>query len=174
MKKILLLTGIMALSLTSFSAGSALDAKEASVDIKAKVVQPLDIKTTPLDFGMMIPGETKWGDVNGIVDITGTPGENIKIYVKESEEAGYKDHAGPREVYNVTLTTGTGEATNEKLPTELTLFTPGIAGDQPEQGVFLLEKDGKKVFTVNGWAKAGANQKVGEYKGKIYVKAMYQ
>lgn len=173
MKK-LLLTGIMALSISAFSAGTAFDAKEASVDIKAKVVQPLDIKTSPLDFGVMIPGETKWGDVNGIVDITGTPGENIKIQVKESEETGYVDHAGPRDVYNVVLTTGNGETENEKLPTELTLFTPGILGDQPEQGVYLLEKDGKKVFTVNGWAKAGANQKAGQYKGKIYVKAMYQ
>ena len=40
MKKLLLVTGVLALSLSAF-ATSAHDAKEATVEVKAKVVQPL-------------------------------------------------------------------------------------------------------------------------------------
>lgn len=169
MKK-LLLAGIMILSASAFA---AIDAKEAAVDIKAKVVQPLDIKTTPLDYGMLIPGQTKWGNSDGKIDITGTAGENIKLMVKESEEAGYVSHEGPEKVYNVTLTTGSGELLEEKLPTELTLFIPGVL-TSTKDGIYQLEQDGKKTFSVNGWAKSRTNQKSGEYKGRLYVKAMYQ
>lgn len=173
MKKLLLATGIMALSLSALGAG-ALDAKEATVEVKAKVVQPLDIKTTPLDFGIMIPGERKWGENPGTITITGTEGENIKFFVKESEQTGYKEYAGPKKEYNVTLITNEGKGENQKLETELTLFTPGAVGDSVESGVLVLEKDGKKEFMVNGWANASQNQEHGEYKGKVYIKAMYQ
>lgn len=172
MKK-LLLTGIMILSASAF-AGTGLESKEAVVDIKAKVIKPLDIKTTPLDFGILLPGESKYSENPGVITITGTAGENIKLFVKEAEGKEYKPNLGPREVYNVTLTTGNGESENEKLATELTLFTPGIAGDKPNDGVWLLEKDGEKVFTLAGNAKTTVQQKEGIYKGRIYVKAMYQ
>ena len=173
MKKILLITGIIALSLSAF-ATSAHDAKEATVEVKAKVVKPLDIKTTPLDYGIMIPEEEKWGDTPGTVTITGTRGENIKFFVKESEEAGYKEYEGPKQKHNVILTTGEGNSENQKLKTELTLFTPGDQGDSLDTGVLLLDNEGKKEFLVDGPAKASQNQEHGEYKGKIFVKAMYE
>lgn len=173
MKKLLLVTGVLALSLSAFAI-SANDAKEATIEVKAKVVQPLDIETTPLDYGIMIPGETKWGETPGTVKITGTRGENIKFFIKESEEAGYKKYEGPQQRYNVTLTTGDGNSENQKLKTELTLVTPGDQGDSLDTGVLILDNEGKKEFLLDGPATASQNQEHGEYKGLVYVKAMYE
>ena len=58
MKKLLLIAGILALS-TSLMGASAKDAKEGTVKVKAKVVQPLKIETTAVDFGILVPGENK-------------------------------------------------------------------------------------------------------------------
>lgn len=173
MKKLLLVTGVLALSLSAF-ATSEHDAKEATVEVKAKVVQPLDIKTTPLDYGIMIPGETKWGDTPGTVKITGTRGENIKFSVKTSKEAEYEAYKGPDQKFNVTLLTGDGNSDDQKLKTELTLFTPGDSGDLLKPGVLILDNEGKKEFLLNGPATASQNQEHGEYKGLVYVKAMYE
>ena len=174
MKKIFLLAGIMLVSASVFATESTLESKEASVDILAKVVQPLDIKTSPLDFGMLIPGERKYGDTAGVVNISGTEGENIKLFVKESDESSYVVNSRENNHYNVILTTGNGQEENQKLPTELSIVTPGVEGDRGEEGIYILEAGGKKEFWVNGYANAKANQASGEYKGKIYVKAMYQ
>lgn len=173
MKKLLLVTGVLALSLSAF-ATSAHDAKEATVEVKAKVVQPLVIETTPLDYGIMIPGETKWGDTPGTVKITGTSGENIKFSVKTSKEANYEDYKGPKQKFNVTLLTGDGSAENQKLKTELTLFTPGDQGDSLDGKTITLDSKGEKTFLVNGPATASQNQAHGEYKGLVYVRAMYE
>ncbi|WP_293958741.1 hypothetical protein [uncultured Fusobacterium sp.] len=172
MKKILLLTGIMALSATIFGAAGK-DPAEAQVDVKAKIVKPLTISATAVDFGYMAVSETKHEETHGEVTITGTEGELIRLEVKPSEEVGYVKYTGPMQTFDVTLTTGSGTADNEKLKTTLSMFTQGVAGDDVTAGTYILEAGGKKEFVVGGTATASATQKEGAYTGKIYVKAMY-
>lgn len=173
MKKGLLLIGALVLS-TSVFAVSAHDSVEGVVEVKAKVVQPLDIETSPVDYGIMVPGETKWADVTGTVKITGTAGERIRIEVKESGREDYSIYKGPTEHRYTTLKTGSGTAENEKMTADLTMFTHGIQGDNAEEGIWILEGEGKKEFIINGGLTAAQNQKPGNYTGQIHVRAMYE
>lgn len=174
MKKGLLLVGALILS-TSVFAASAHDAAEGVVEVKAKVVQPLDIKTTPVDYGIMIPGEYKeWAERTGTLKITGTPGEKIRMEVKESGRENYSIYKGPIEHRYTTLTTGSGTAENEKMTADLSIFTPGIQGDDAENGILVLESEGEKEFIINGSLTAAQNQKPGVYNGQIHVRAMYE
>lgn len=173
MKKLLLLTGIMALSATIFGA-AVKDPAEAQVDVKAKVVKPLAIsEATAVDFGYMAVSETKHEETPGKVTITGIEGKLIRIEVKPSEEAGYVKYTGPMQTFDVTLTTGSGTASNEKLGTTLTMFTRGASGDDIEAGTYILEAGGRKEFVVGGTATASATQKEGDYTGKLYIRAKY-
>lgn len=173
MKKGLLLIGALILS-TSVFAASAHDAVEGVVEVKAKVVQPLDIKTTPVDYGIMIPGEYKqWAETTGTLKITGTPGERIRIEVKESGKENYSIYKGPHEHRYTTLTTGNGTAENERMTADLTMFTHGVQGDN-QNGTWLLEDEGEKEFIINGSLTAAQNQKPGVYNGQIHVRAMYE
>lgn len=174
MKKFLLMAGVLALS-ASVLAASAKDAVTGIVEVKAKVVQPLDIETTPVDYGIMIPGQTAiQAEKTGTVKITGTPGEKIKIEVKTSESEGYTLYKGPTEHRYVELKTGAGVAENEKMTADMSLFTYGIEGDDPDNGIMILEDQGQKEFLVNGSLTAAQNQKTGDYTGQIHVRAMYE
>ena len=172
MKKVILLAGILTLS-TSLMAVSAKSSVEGVVDVKAKVVQPLELETRALDYGIILPGEEKWGETNGEVAITGTPGEQIKLEIKTSESGSYTTYKGPTVNYSVELKTGNGSTEQEKMTAQVSLFTGGISGDDAENGIFGLGTEGKVSFAVDGPLTAAQNQKPGEYTGKIYVRAMY-
>lgn len=174
MKKVFLVAGLLTLSTAALSA-SATDPVTGIVEVKAKIVQPLDIETAPVDYGIMIPGQTiGWAEQAGTVKITGTTGERIKLEIKTSESDGYTTYKGPTDIRPVELKTGTGAAANQKMTAQLTLFTAGIQGDNANEGLFILEENGKKEFTINGSLAAAQNQLPGNYTGQIHVRAMYE
>lgn len=177
MKKVLLLTGIMALSMATFAATTTAekfaDAVEGVVNVKAKVVAPLQIVAIDLDFGTMIQGETITHESNVPLDILGTTGQKLLIEIKTSEEGGYVKYTGSLHKFNVILKTGTGATDNEKLTTELSMFTAGAPGDDTTNGIYVLEAGNKKEFMIGGTATASATQKEGDYTGKLYIRAKY-
>lgn len=177
MKKGLLLVGALILS-TSVFAASAHDAAEGIVEVKAKVVEPLKMETTPLDYGMMIPGQTiDYAEKLGSVKITGTPGERVKIELKASEADGYSHYIGSKELRNVELTTGNGTAENEKMISQTTMLNndAGQADAGIEKtGVVNLGETGERNFIVSGRITAAQNQKPGNYTGQLHVRAMYE
>ncbi len=175
MKKGLLLIGALILSTSVFA---SVDAAEGIVEVKAKVVQPLKMETTPLDYGMMIPGQTiEYAEKLGSVKITGTPGERVKIELKTSEAEGYSNYKGSKELRNVELTTGNGTAENEKMISQTTMFNnDAVQGDAgiEDTGVVSLGSTGERNFAVTGRITAAQNQKPGVYNGQIHVRAMYE
>ncbi|MCF2612390.1 DUF4402 domain-containing protein [Fusobacterium perfoetens] len=180
MKKVLLLTGIMALSMATFAATTTTttakkfaDAVEGVVNVKAKVVAPLQIVATHLDFGTMIQGEEITHESNVPLDILGTTGEKLLIEIKTSEEGEYVKYTGSLHKFNVILKTGTGATDNEKLTTKLSMFTAGAPGDDTTNGIYVLEAGNKKEFMIGGTATASATQKEGDYTGKLYIRAKY-
>lgn len=175
MKKGLLLVGALILSTSVFA---AVDAAEGIVEVKAKVVEPLKMETTPLDYGMMIPGQTiNFAEKLGSVKITGTPGERVKIELKASEEDGYSHYIGSKELRNVELTTGNGTAENEKMISQTTMLNSGAgqadAGIE-NSGVVNLGETGERNFAVSGKITAAQNQKPGNYTGQLHIRAMYE
>lgn len=179
MKKVLLLTGIMALSMATFAATTTTtaekfaDAVEGVVNVKAKVVAPLQIVAEGLDFGTMIQGETITHESNVLLDILGTTGQKLLIEIKTSEEEEYVKYTGSSHKFNVILKTGTGATAEEKLTTELTMFTAGASGDDTTNGIYVLEAGNKKEFMIGGTATARTDQAVGDYTGKLYIRAKY-
>lgn len=188
MKKVLLLTGIMALSMATFAATTTpittpitttakkfADAVEGVVNVKAKVVASLQIVAVAegLDFGTMIQGEKITHESNVPLDILGTTGEKLLIEIKTSEEGEYVKYTGSSHRFNVILKTGTGATAEEKLTTELTMFTQGATGDDTTNGIYVLEAGNKKEFMIGGTATASDDQAVGDYTGKLYIRAKY-
>lgn len=178
MKKLLLLTGIMALSMATFAATTKAekfaDAVEGVVNVKAKVVAPLQIVVAKeLDFGTMIQGETITHESNVPLDILGTTGQKLLIEIKTSKEEEYVKYTGSTHKFNVILKIGTGATDEEKLTTELSMFTAGAPGDDTTNGIYVLEAGNKKEFMIGGTAEAKTNQAVGDYTGELYIRAKY-
>lgn len=174
MKKVLVVTGILALAGIAFGAGLQ---ETGIVEVKAKVVQPLKINTTPVDYGMVVQGtKANWPDRAkfGIVDIFGTSGELIKVEVG-SEEGNYVT-VNTKEQRPYVLTTGSGATAQEKMTAMLSVCQPGTGSEesQYENGIYGIPNQGKVQFTVAGPLDVAEDQKPGEYTGKVYVRAMYQ
>lgn len=174
MRKLLLTAGILALSasLTGAETGNA----EGVVSVTAKIIKPLVIETSELNYGTVIQGEKgKWAGNPGTVKISGNAGEKIKIEIKNGKNGNYVKYTGPAMEVPVELKTGNGTAENEKMTAGITLFTPGEQGDSVTDGTYSLNiKTGEIVFAVNGPLNTSDNQKPGEYTGEVYIKAMYQ
>lgn len=172
MKKLLLVAGILALS-TSVMGASSKDWAEGTVNVKAKVVQPLVLTTSDVDYGILLQGEqNKWAETVGTVKIEGTPREHVRLEVKNGQNGSYETYKGPAWHVPVELKTGAGTAANEKMTADITLFTAGEPGDLPAEGRYGM-RSGKLDFTINGPLSAADGQKPGEYTGEISVRAMY-
>lgn len=169
MKKLLLVAGILALS-TSVMGASAKDAKEGTVKVKAKVVKPLVLSTGDVDFGILVPGETKDVKTEGSVSIKGTSNEQIKLEIKV-DSGNYQSYVSGSKEYDVVLKTGNGAA-NEIMTSKLRLESKDVTGIVSD-GKMNLDSEGNLNFVVKGTIKAGSEQSSGEYEGVIHVRAMY-
>lgn len=169
MKKLLLIAGILVLS-TSLMGASAKDAKEGTVKVKAKVVEPLVLSTGDVDFGILVPGETKEVKTEGSVSIKGTSNEQIKLEIKV-DGGNYQSYVSGSKEYDVVLKTGNGAA-NEIMTSKLRLESKDVTGIVSD-GKMNLDSEGNLNFVVRGTVKAGSEQSSGEYEGVIHVRAMY-
>lgn len=162
MKKLLLATGILALSAVTF--GAATDTSvTGTVPVKAKVLKALSISNnnTVLDFGVMLQGDTNVTQVKkGEIHIEGTPNANITVEI--SGDQTYTD--GTLAKTPVTLTEAGGNTMAANVGLE------GVASET----TFALDGNGQKMFNVIGKIPAVAgNQVFGEYTGTLHVKAKY-
>ena len=171
MKKLLLIAGILALS-TSLMGASAKDAKEGTVKVKAKVVQPLKIETTAVDFGILVPGENKYSETSGKIFVNGTPNELINLELKD-KSGEYKIVKSFEPHYIVELKTNEGNAANEKMDSSLTIMAVGEGNNDISSGAINIGEEGSLEFNVEGTVNAVANQAAGEYEGVLYVRAKY-
>ena len=91
MKKILLVTSLLVVSGVAFSAVGA----EADLKVRAEVISPLSITTSPVDFGVLTKGEKnivsfgRSGAKNGIIDIKGEAARNVKLTLGDTVSNSY-------------------------------------------------------------------------------------
>lgn len=168
MKKLLLLS-ILVVQGLAFSQNEG--AVEGKVNVTAKVIKPLEMNViNHVDFGLMAPGqENKYSETLGLFEIKGTPGENIKVFIKTDVSKEYTQLNTTEPVHRVTMTTGEGKNENEKMEARLGVIAEG--GENLASNLVL--KDGKKLFSIGGWTSAALNQKEGSYKGEMTIKALY-
>lgn len=89
MKKLLLLSSILAISTTIFSTGMS-----SSDDLKvtAQIIKPLKVTTTPVDFGIITVGQqnisTEGTSGDGEITVTGEPYSNVKFQLDGLHNAG--------------------------------------------------------------------------------------
>ena len=146
MKKLLLIAGILVLS-TSLMGASAKDAKEGTVKVKAKVVQPLKIETTAVDFGILVPGENKYSETSGKIFVNGTPNELINLELKD-KSGEYKIVKSFEPHYIVELKTNEGNAANEKMDSSLTIMAVGEGDNERSSGAINIGEKGKLEFKL--------------------------
>lgn len=165
MKKLLILTGILALSITAFAAKTTNYTGEAveKLEVKAKVIKPLTVTTTPLDFGTVVQGQNAQAE-NGKISIDGEPSNTVKIQLS-TDGSNYSDYTTTS--YNVDLKTGNG-GTNEVMTANLT-----VGNSASPEGTVALDTNGKHELNVSGNVATAENQVTGDYKGYLHVKAKY-
>ncbi|WP_349764047.1 hypothetical protein [Fusobacterium sp. SYSU M8D902] len=168
MKK-LLLVGFLLVQGLAFSQNTG--AVEGKVNVTAKVIKPLEMNViNHVDFGLITPGqENKYSETLGLFEIKGTPGENIKVFIKTDVSGGYTQLGTTEAVHHVTMTTGEGSAKNEKMEARLGVVAEG--GENLAENLVLNE--GKKLFSIGGWTSAAVDQKEGSYRGEMTIKALY-
>lgn len=164
MKKLLILTGILALSAVAFGANSE---STAEVPVKAEVIKPLNVtKVQDLDFGVLFPGETKTADTakEGKINVDGNKNTNIKIEM--SADSSYSNSILNNLVVPLSATSGATMDATVSLKRE-----DGLSVSNDE--VFNLGETGILNFNIGGSVVAATNQEVGSYEGTIHVKAKY-
>lgn len=145
---------------------------EGKVNITAKIIKPLEMNVIDhLDFGLITPGQQKkYPEVYGSFEVSGTPGENIKVFVKTNNSSEYSELGTPLPVHDVVMSTGAGSSQNEKMIAKIGIMPEGGGSSA---GNIVLDK-GKKLFAVGGYVSAASDQKEGNYKGDITIKALYE
>lgn len=169
MKKFLVL-GVLAIQAVAFGAQEG--SVEGKLDVKAKVVKPLEMKVIDhVDFGLLTPGQKdKYCEKLGLFEVIGTPGEAISVFIKTDVSNEFTELTTPQAVHKVTMTTGSGTEANEKMEARLGVIAEG--GENLAENLVL--DGGKKAFSVGGWTTAATNQKEGSYKGEMTIKAYYR
>lgn len=92
MKKLLLLASILAMSGVAMAAAN--DGKLASdeLKVKAQIIQPLKITTSPIDFGILTIGQKNiYASTEGSIKVEGDPTQNVTFSVEglESSPVGF-------------------------------------------------------------------------------------
>lgn len=164
MKKLLLLTGILALSAVAFGGDQQTDGYAyENVLVKATVIEPLKLeKTSDVDFGYMAKGTTKDApEKNGALTVSGASEANVKIEFASDNNFATKLNITGAEVE---LTEKTTKAGGVKTVIKLD-------GATSNDETFALT-GGSKNFTLSGTADA-TNAASGSYEGTLYVRATY-
>ena len=176
MKKLLLLAGILAISGAAFSAGV-----EAELEVKAQIVKPLTLTTEPVDFGILVAGQTGLISTrdgigkNGKILLSGGAKENVLLKVEGFDAVG----TGGSNIYLTNV-----NDTNSKLVATLG-STDGGNGHGNNSSVnlsklfntpFSLGEDGSLEFPVYGILQKGvpADATPGQYTGTVKITADYE
>ena len=184
MKKLLLLASILAVSGVTFSAESAGSKAEKTgkLNVSVNIVQNLEMKTKDLDFGFLVPGESKTIQPDssnaGEIVISGTKGAYVKV--------SFQDLNNPVEGkfnHNIVLTRDGGNNNSPEDKINVTMhmndfgWKPDMVTDDAIIGLNRgTSQNGKAngVINVGGSITANQNQNVGKYTGTMLVRAVYE
>ena len=150
MKK-LLLAGMLLLSTMLIGAESAKGNEkiEGTVNVKAKVIKFLKITTSDVDFGIIVPGETKKEEKSGEIKLEGSG--YVHIQIKDSTE----------------------ETSKSVMESKLTLTGKDFFDHSWINDGYFFGNNEVITFTVSGELTAGPNQEPGNYNGVLQVRAFY-
>ncbi|NME36202.1 MULTISPECIES: hypothetical protein [Fusobacterium] len=165
MKKILITLFFMFLSVFSFGLGDA----SADVEVYAEVVGPLEIKTTPVNFGVIAKNSNRnLPETEGTINIKGTEGANIKVTFTSSN----REWDATKGAVLVALSP-TGEIDFTDLTKTLYYYADIYYNDiRLKSNSIIIPENGEINFKVSGTLDAG-NVIPGKYEGKFTVKVQY-
>ncbi|WP_410207825.1 DUF4402 domain-containing protein [Fusobacterium sp.] len=159
MKKTMLVLCFMAMALTTVA--NEQSAVEGEVRVTAEVIQKLDVKTDPVNFGKVAQGSKNNTPIEkGTVTITGHENEKLKIQFASGTQKEWKDNLSQ---VKVELSKGAEE-------TKLT-YLPNL---DPELVQPLALENGKKVLGLSGTLEVPENATPGQYEGTLNVKVWYE
>ncbi|WP_462425520.1 hypothetical protein [Fusobacterium varium] len=180
MKKLLLLAGLLVVTGSAFAADIKTEAS-GNVDIYAQVLTDLNIKTEPLNFGVLGLSDKKTINSNqneaGKFTITGASNTNISLTIEDTNAAEHKFENG--QIIAKLLRDGvsiTGAAHNDRLVPVIKIYDNN---KQLTSNTFSIAATGKlheiksKEFKVAGDIETRPEQNTGNYKGAIKVTAKY-
>lgn len=175
MKKLLLLASILAMSGVAMAAAN--DGKSASDDleVKAQIIKPLKITTSPVDFGIITAGQTMVSNVeNGKIEINGENDGSVNLSVTGL------DTIDP--IYGVTGVT----LNNTTNPSSKSTLIAALMSEDEEKGTkgvnlanmfnrsFSLDGNGELIFPVTGIIyNVPSDTDSGNYVGSVKITATY-
>ena len=165
MKKILgLLFGLM-LGTISFALGEA----TADVEVYAEVLGPLEVTTTPVNFGVVAKNSNRnTPQTEGTINIKGSEGANVRVTFTSSD----REWDATKGAVLVFLSP-TGEINSSDLTKTLYYYADIFYNDSKLQSnSIVIPESGEVNFTVGGTLDAG-NVVPGRYEGKFTVKVQY-
>lgn len=165
MKKILgLLFGLM-LGTISFALGEA----SADVEVYAEVLGPLEVTTTPVNFGVVAKNSNRnTPQTEGTINIKGSEGANVRVTFTSSD----REWDATKGAVLVILAQN-GEVDFGDLSKSLYYYADIFYNNtRLKSNSIIIPQNGEVNFNVSGTLDVG-NVIPGKYKGKFTVKVQY-
>ena len=165
MKKIVA-TFLFLLTTLSFALGDA----SADVEVYAEVLGPLEIETTPVNFGVVAKNSNRnTPQTEGTINIRGTEGANITVSFTSSD----REWDATKGAVLVILAQN-GEVWILEIYLNLFYYYADIFYNNTrlKSNSIIIPQNGEVNFNVSGTLDAG-NVIPGKYKGKFTVKVQY-
>lgn len=171
MKKLLLLAGILAISGVTFSAGMS---DSADLNVKAQIIKPLKVTTTPVDFGILTQGqENATEEKAGEIRIEGEKGKVVSIELENLVAPNVFGHNSGVTLVN----TNNKDSTLNAILYSIDKYRNGearIAIGTVFKDNFAIEENNSLVFPVTGIIKTVPEKAApGTYNGTITVNVRY-
>ena len=171
MKKLLLLAGILAISGAALGAGMS---DSADLNVKAEIIKPLKVTTSPVDFGILTQGQKDATEEKaGEIRIEGEKGKVVSIELENLVAPNILGHNS-----GVTLVNTNNE--NSTLNAILYSIDLGRNGEgrlaigTVFKDNFAIEENDSLVFPVTGLIKSVPEDAAsGTYNGTITVNVKY-
>ncbi|MHD0316596.1 hypothetical protein [Fusobacterium sp. THCT1E2] len=171
MKKLLLLAGILAISGAALGAGMS---DSAELNVKAEIIKPLKVTTSPVDFGILTQGQTNATEEKaGEIRIEGEKGKVVSIELENLVEPNYLGHNSGVTLVNINDESSTLNAilySIDKFRANASRLPIGSVFKDN----FAIEENNSLVFPVTGLIKSVPEDAAsGTYNGTITVNVRY-
>lgn len=157
MKKIFLIMGVMALFTTGFAANS----ESANVNVRAEVVDDLEIKTGNVDFGLVNRGNIDSPATPGYLEINGEQNKAVKVEILYNDVV--LDKNGSIDLKN-------GTSVLKYVPK---LLQQGTGAELENGSSIYLGDVGQAKFDIEGTLNVPENAVSGEHTGDMTVRVQY-
>lgn len=165
MKKVLMMVFGVILTSLSFALGDA----SADVEVYAEVLGPLEIQTTPVNFGVVAKNSNRnTPQSEGSINIKGSEGANIRVTFTSSDREWDATKGAV-----LVLLSPTGEIDSSDLTKTLYYYADVLYNDSRlKSNSIVIPQNGEVNFRVGGTLDVG-NVVPGKYEGKFTVKVQY-